>query len=387
MSETRTSAPLGEPVDAAPALRPSREIRLEGRHVVLVPLDPAVHGDALYEGAHGPEAEDLWRYLFQTPFPDRAAFRAHLDAAARGDDPFFLAILDKATGRAVGQATYMRIDAAHRVIEVGNILYTPALQRTPGGTEAMYLMARHAFEDLGYRRYEWKCNALNAPSRRAAARYGFAFEGVFRRHMIVKGRNRDTAWFSMIEEEWPARRQAFERWLAPGNFDAQGRQHLALGALNAEAIPGVEGLRRARPGDRDAFAALQAAAYAPNRPRLGVEPLPLAADPASVIAGRETWLLEDASGLAGALVLEPSPEALLVWSVATSPERQGAGLGTRLMRAAEARARALGLHKLALYTGEPLTRTVAWYERLGYAIGRVEALPDRRIVQMTKNIG
>jgi hypothetical protein len=127
----------------------------------------------------------------------------------------------------------MRIKPAHRVIEVGNILYTPKLQRSLGATEAMYLMARHAFEELGYRRYEWKCNALNAPSRRAALRLGFTYEGTFRNHMIVKGRSRDTAWFSMLADEWPARKAAFERWLDPANFDEDGRQRLSLWALNA----------------------------------------------------------------------------------------------------------------------------------------------------------
>jgi RimJ/RimL family protein N-acetyltransferase len=128
----------------------------------------------------------------------------------------------------------MRIEPAHRVIEVGGILFTPRLQRTVGATEAMYLMARHVFEDLGYRRYEWKCNALNAPSRRAALRLGFTFEGVFRQHMIVKGRNRDTAWFSMLDSEWPQRKAAFERWLDPSNFNAEGRQQVSLSALNRE---------------------------------------------------------------------------------------------------------------------------------------------------------
>src|SRR5437016_9289791 len=127
----------------------------------------------------------------------------------------------------------MEIRPAMRVVEVGNIVYSPALQRTPLATEAQYLLARHAFETLGYRRYEWKCNALNAPSRRAALRFGFIFEGLFRQHMIVKGRSRDTAWFSMLDSEWPARKAAFERWLAPGNFDAQGRQTQSLSALNA----------------------------------------------------------------------------------------------------------------------------------------------------------
>ena len=129
----------------------------------------------------------------------------------------------------------MRVDATHRVIEVGNILYTPAMQRTIGATEAQYLFARYVFDDLGYRRYEWKCNDLNAPSKRAALRLGFAFEGVFRQHMIVKGRNRDTAWFSMLDSEWPARRAAFERWLAPENFDAAGRQKISLSSLNGAA--------------------------------------------------------------------------------------------------------------------------------------------------------
>jgi RimJ/RimL family protein N-acetyltransferase len=128
----------------------------------------------------------------------------------------------------------LRITPAHRVIEVGSILYTPGLQRTAGATEAMYLMARHAFEDLGNRRYEWKCDALNAPSRRAALRLGFQFEGIFRQHMIIKGRNRDTAWFAMLDRDWPRRRANFERWLDPSNFDAHGNQKESLSRLNAQ---------------------------------------------------------------------------------------------------------------------------------------------------------
>ena len=147
-----------------------------------------------------------------------------------GGFPLFFAIVDKASGRALGYQSLMRIDPANGVIEVGNILYTPALQRTIGATEAQYLFAQYIFGELGYRRHEWKCNALNAPSRRAALRFGFAFEGVFRQHMIVKGRNRDTAWYSIIDADWPARRAGFERWLAPDNFDAQGRQKTNLAA-------------------------------------------------------------------------------------------------------------------------------------------------------------
>ena len=149
----------------------------------------------------------------------------------------FFAILDSVSGRAVGYASYMRIEAVHRVIEVGSILYTPRLQRTALATEAMYLMARHVFEDLGYRRYEWKCNALNQPSRRAALRLGFVFEGIFRQHMIIKGRNRDTAWYAMTDRDWPGIKAAFEAWLDPANFDSSGRQKQKL---DAEAAAGPQ---------------------------------------------------------------------------------------------------------------------------------------------------
>ncbi len=152
---------------------------------------------------------------------------ADLARKAASDDPLFWAIVDRAAGEAQGYATLMRIEPVHRVIEVGNILFTPALQRKPGATEAMSLLAGHVFDDLGYRRYEWKCNALNAPSRAAALRLGFSFEGVFRQHMIIKGRNRDTAWYSMIDTEWPSVSRGFATWLAPDNFDSEGRQRRA----------------------------------------------------------------------------------------------------------------------------------------------------------------
>ena len=225
------AGPIGPRVDGSPARRPGRAM-LTGRGVTLAPLDPGLHGDALYEGITGEGGDQLWHYLFEGPFADRAAFDIHLKRIAASEDPLFFAILDNASGRAVGYASYMRIEPVHRVIEVGSILYTPRLQQTTLATEAMYLMARHVFEDLGYRRYEWKCNALNAPSRRAALRFGFTFEGIFRQHMIVKGRNRDTAWFSMLDSEWPARKANFERWLDASNFSADGRQKVALSTLN-----------------------------------------------------------------------------------------------------------------------------------------------------------
>jgi RimJ/RimL family protein N-acetyltransferase len=222
---------IGIAVDPAPAPRP-QPVVLAGQVVTLRPFERASHAEALYRATHGPEKEDQWRYMSEGPFASRADFDAAFDRNAGSTDPLFFAIVDNATGVPVGQASYLRIEPRHRVIEVGNIIFTPALQRSIGATEAMYLMARHAFEDLGYRRYEWKCNALNEPSRRAALRLGFMFEGVFRQHMIIKGRNRDTAWFAMLDSEWPLRRPNFEQWLAASNFDSGGGQIHSLSSLN-----------------------------------------------------------------------------------------------------------------------------------------------------------
>jgi RimJ/RimL family protein N-acetyltransferase len=235
MTTASAPSPIGPLVDSHPAKRPER-VTLKGRWITLAPLDPNAHADALYEGSNGDAArEAVWTYLFDGPYAGLDDFRVSLEAKARSTDPLFFAIIDNASGQAVGYQTFLRIDPPNRVIEVGNILYTPAMQRTAGATEAQYLFARYVFDDLGYRRYEWKCNNLNAPSKRAAERFGFTFEGVFRQHMIVKGRNRDTAWFSMLDREWPARKAAYERWLSPDNFDGQGRQKASLSELMPKA--------------------------------------------------------------------------------------------------------------------------------------------------------
>jgi len=207
--------------------------KLQGQFVSLAGLDSRAHALSLYEGSHGDDAERFWRFLWDGPFTDESSFEAALKEKVAAVDRVYFAILDQQSGEAAGYASYMRIEPAHRVIEVGDILYTRRLQRTPGATEAMYLMARHVFESLGYRRYEWKCHAANAPSRRAALRLGFTFEGLFRQHMIIKGRSRDTAWFSMLDAEWPRNKRAFEEWLAPSNFDAQGVQRRSLAAIRA----------------------------------------------------------------------------------------------------------------------------------------------------------
>ena len=220
-----TELPVGPAVDAAPALFPGT-VTLPGRTGTVERLSAGRHSAALWAAMRGHDT--IWTYLPPGPFSDQAAFDAYIGECEQNKERIFYAVLD-AGSRAVGIMSLMEIRPAMRVIEVGNIVYSPALQRTPLATEAQYLIARYAFETLGYRRYEWKCNALNAASKRAAERFGFTYEGLFRQHMIVKGRSRDTAWFSILDSEWPARKAAFERWLAPENFDMDGRQKTKLG--------------------------------------------------------------------------------------------------------------------------------------------------------------
>jgi RimJ/RimL family protein N-acetyltransferase len=208
------------------ALRPGRTV-LEGERVRLEPIDRTRHAEALFAASQGDPR--LWDYLGYGPFEDAAALGEWIDAQVGSDDPRFYAVL--VNGQAQGVVSYLRIEPAHGCLEIGHIWFGPALQRTAAATETIYVLARHAFDELGNRRLEWKCDAANARSRRAADRFGFTFEGVFRQHMIVKGRNRDTAWYSIVDGEWPARRAAFEAWLAPGNFGPDGRQIRTLEQL------------------------------------------------------------------------------------------------------------------------------------------------------------
>jgi RimJ/RimL family protein N-acetyltransferase len=229
---TAHDLPVGALVDTTPSLRPGA-VTLTGRFGRVEKLDLRHAGD-LWEEVRG--HDHLWVYMpGYGPFADADAFSAWVGQRMRLDDPCSYAIV-RPDGRAVGIAALMEIRPATRVMEIGHIVYTPALQQTPLGTEAQYLLARYAFEVLHVRRYEWKCNALNAPSRRAALRYGFVFEGLLRQHMIAKGRNRDTAWYSILDAEWPARKAALERWLDAANFDANGRQKVGLAQFNASDI-------------------------------------------------------------------------------------------------------------------------------------------------------
>ena len=227
--------PVGPPLPGwqAPG-RPPRTV-MTGRYCRVEPLDPARHADDLFR-ANALEATGRnWTYLSYGPFDTPEAYRVWMRSSCLGDDPLFHAIVDNASGRAVGVASYMRIDPRNGSIEVGHINYSLLLQRKPAATETMYLMMKRAFE-LGYRRYEWKCDALNAPSRAAARRLGFSFEGVFRQATVYKGRSRDTAWYAAIDREWPELERAFLRWLDPANFDGQGNQRLRLSDLTAPTL-------------------------------------------------------------------------------------------------------------------------------------------------------
>ena len=211
---------------------PGREA-LNGDRVKLEVLDPGRHAETLFTASHTAGAERLWEHLAYGPFGSQDEFTAWLKERAASADPLFFAVVDLESMQALGMASYLRVVPEHGVIEIGHIWFAPAIQRTQQATEAIFLLARHALDDLGYRRLEWKCDSLNEPSRRAAQRFGFTFEGVFRQHMVVKGRNRDTAWFSMTDGDWPIRRAAFEAWLAPENFDDAGRQRRTLAAVRA----------------------------------------------------------------------------------------------------------------------------------------------------------
>ena len=236
MNETVDIRPLsGEPVAAPPNIWPPRS-DIEGPRVRLEPLDPPRHAECLYSLSHADDrARALWTYLPYGPFEELAAFRAWLEERAEEKDPLFFAVHDKAMDRPAGMMSYLRITPLHGVIEIGHIWFSPPLQRTPAATEALFLMMENAFDNLGNRRLEWKCNALNEASRRAARRLGFRFEGIFYHHLVVKGRNRDSAWYSILDHEWPELRANFETWLSPDNFDEEGNQKLSLADLNAAA--------------------------------------------------------------------------------------------------------------------------------------------------------
>lgn len=234
---THDFTPLGDPIGpvvdgwtARP--RPPRS-PMHGRFCSVVPLSSADHVRDLHESQATDRDGRMWTYMPNGPYASFDDYRAWAETAERSEDPLFHAVIDRATGKAVGTASYLRIDPGPGVIEVGWIAWSPPLQRHPAATEAMYLMMARVFDELGYRRYEWKCNDLNAPSKRAAERLGFTWEGLFRQATVVKGRNRDTAWYAILDKEWPRAKAAFEAWLSPDNFDGDGRQKRRLEDIRA----------------------------------------------------------------------------------------------------------------------------------------------------------
>jgi RimJ/RimL family protein N-acetyltransferase len=228
----RQREPNIDPVDPLPrALLPSRAV-IEGRYCIVEPLDPAVHAGDLFEASHSGEgSEAIWAFLPYGPFASQGVFHGWLRTMSASPDPLIHAIRDRKTGRASGQAGLLAIEPLNGSIEIGHIVLGLPLQNTAAGTEALFLLMSHVMDDLRYRRLEWKCDAMNAPSRRAARRLGFAYEGLFYNHRVVKARNRDTAWYSILDSEWPAVRACFEQWLDPENFDQDGRQRSSLSDL------------------------------------------------------------------------------------------------------------------------------------------------------------
>ncbi|KAI0468904.1 acyl-CoA N-acyltransferase [Xylaria cf. heliscus] len=227
---SKQQRPLGPVVGETPALRPSPGTKLSGRYVTVVGMT-AEHVGSLYPHISGEENSYLWDYMLNGPFNELPEFRAVMDAQINSPDMVLYAIIptDQPTtpsgaDNVIGCASYMNINIKNRSVEVGSVMFSPKLQKTPTATEGMYLMAKHAFEDLGFRRYEWKCNTLNSASQRAALRLGFTFEGIFRQHMVIKGRNRDTAWFAIVDGDWSGLRSAFDGWLDPSNFGEDGLQ-------------------------------------------------------------------------------------------------------------------------------------------------------------------
>lgn len=230
---------LGQPIgpalpDWTPRPHPPRT-EMAGRFCRIEPVDPDRHAADLYEAYALDREGRMWTYMPQGPFASRAEYEGWMRRTCLGDDPLVHTIVDLGSGKPVGTASYMRIEPPVGVIEVGSITWSPRLQRTPAATEAMYLMMRRVFDELGYRRYEWKCDTHNAPSRSAAERLGFTYEGIFRQATVYKGRSRDTAWFSITDAEWPPLKRAFENWLSPDNFDSEGMQRRSLRDLIAES--------------------------------------------------------------------------------------------------------------------------------------------------------
>ncbi|AYZ62284.1 N-acetyltransferase [Burkholderia multivorans] len=387
--------PVGQPLPDWSARPRPQPVTLHGRHCRIEPLDAERHAADLYAAyASAPDGRN-WTYLAHGPYADEASYRAYAHTAAASTDPMHFAVIDVASGRAVGTLALMRIDPANGVIEVGSVTFSPALQRTPISTEAQYLLMRHVFDTLGYRRYEWKCDSLNAPSRKAAERLGFRYEGTFRQALVYKGRNRDTAWYSIVDGEWPALAAAFDAWLSPANFDGEGAQRASLAAIRHAQANARDAARRADSATRIAVRPLEAADEAAWRPLwCAYRRFYDTASSNAVLAMTWARLMDPAEPMfvlgafddAGALVgivhalfhrscWTEGPYCYLQ-DLYTAADARGRGAGGALIEAVYARARDAGASRVYWLTHETNTTARALYDRLATNAGFIQYRKD-----------
>lgn len=382
--------PVGLPVPGWSARPCPERVTLSGHYGRIEPLDVERHAAELHAAyAAAPDGRD-WTYMSIGPFEDLQSYLSHARAAAASTDPLHYAVVDRASGRALGTFALMRIDAANGVAEVGYVAFSRALQRTPISTEAQYLLMKYVFGTLGYRRYEWKCDALNAPSRRTALRLGFRYEGTFRQAMVYKGRSRDTAWFSIVDRDWAVLAAAFEAWLAPGNFDAHGAQRRSLAAIRADQVREMHDKRAAkrpaiavRPlaaGDEDAWrplwrdylafydTRLDDAMFATTWARLTDPAEPMVALGAFDGTGR---LLGIAHALYHRSCWTVGPYCYLQ-DLFTVPDGRGRGVGRALIEAVGAHARAAGADRVYWHTHETNTTARALYDQVATNAGFIQ---------------
>lgn len=357
---------------------------LYGEHVTVRGWHGAADGAQLWQAFGGTETNQLLYHFGWPPMATAADLTAALQQ--RNDDKSFVTCVfeEKKTGAALGMASYMRIDQANGVIEVGAVAHGTALARTIAATEAHYLMAKRAIETWGYRRYEWKLNSTNQPSHTAAQRFGFTYEGTFRQAEVKPYGNRDTAWYSMIDREWPQLKMAFENWLQPENFSTDGTQETPLSTLTARQLPCANTVLHRADASMAAMAlAFQTTAYERTRQTIGTTPIPIQWDYKQLLSECEAWYGHDEKGWTALLILRPCDDHMMLESIATRADITG--MASALMEIALQRSRAYRYKSIKLITNAK-NSAVGWYEALGFAINARDEKQDRTILQLSKAV-